>query len=209
MLSLIITIIIAIVVYFITAILNRSFMKDSPSLSAFPWRSWIFGHLIVVAFFGGLTDALQRTIFGGNWVLLGASVGIMQWIVLKRYIPINNIWAALSTLGWAAIPFFHNSLLGPNPLGWFITGFLVGTLQWVYLKTIGRGTVSWILSNSVAWTVGGTLGIYSNLLWQLWIDNPIFDNVIVRCGITGLIVGVILGIAMATMKQIPGDQEEA
>lgn len=200
------TVIIAVIVYLITAILNRFYKKGSPSLPAFPWVPWVFGHLIVGAFFGSLTAAFQGTVFGGigNWALLGASIGIMQWIVLKRFISVGNFWAVSSTLGWSAFAAFQ-ALHVPNPLDWFLTGILIGILQWFCLNERTWVTAWWVLSNGFAWLVGGFLGIYVSLVLLQGIQNPIFSMVL-GWGITGLIVASILGITMVKMKQNTEDR---
>lgn len=200
------TIFIAAAAFLITAILNLFYKKDSPSLPGFPWALWVVVHLVVGALGGSLTVSMQGSIFGGigNWALLGAFIGIVQWMVLRRYIPVGIFWAVSSTLGWSVFSIIH-AAQAPSPLDWFLTGIFVGFLQWLCLTGKARGTAWWILSNGFAWLVGGFLGTYAGLLLLQITQNPIF-SMVVGWAITGLIVGLILGIPMVKMKEVPGDR---
>jgi len=99
---------------------------------------------------------------------LGFMVGLMQWFVLRGYIPRAGLWVLLSTVGFAvamgcaaAVTSFGYSEgsdeLGDFAwvLGWTVIvalgGAVTGTLQWFVLRREVSRAGWWVLADTVGW----------------------------------------------------------
>lgn len=103
---------------------------------------------------------------------LGATIGIAQWLLLRRHITVTLFWVIASIVGGAlgmAPGMFISETIAPSiiaayqvPLGgmWHYTpmaalfGLSLGTAQWWHLRQVARSTGWWIVANRIGWTVG-------------------------------------------------------
>jgi hypothetical protein len=102
---------------------------------------------------------------------IGFSFGIMQWLILRRYMPRAGWWVLVSTLGWIlgfgvlalADKFAENlvtSAIQPevSALVFFLAaGALVGILQWLVLRRHMLQAGWWVLANVVGWGILGLI----------------------------------------------------
>ncbi|MGD8429611.1 MAG: hypothetical protein PVH31_04320 [Ectothiorhodospiraceae bacterium] len=121
----------------------------------FPWLGWIAG-LAVAGGLSGIISGVMGLILGGvaNWAVLGAMIGIFQWLVLYRRFDVGPWFAVASTLAWATFVFIQ-------PLGhatWAVVGLLVGVLQYFGLHGRAHGALWWIPASALAWFAGGMTG---------------------------------------------------
>ncbi len=97
-------------------------------------------------------------------VAAGATlVGLLQWLVLRRYVRRAVLWM-LASLGAAAIGFLVVQTLGALhadlalAAGVGAYGALVGTLQWLILRKEVARAGWWVLANTVGWLVAIPVG---------------------------------------------------
>ncbi|MBK8902408.1 MAG: hypothetical protein IPM53_14575 [Anaerolineaceae bacterium] len=140
-------------------------MKE-PSMN---WRFWLFW---VLAFFSfpiagllanlvGSVTTPVRAIFAG--AIAGATLGLVQWLILKSRLPLLSIWWAVSmSIGMAVGLAIGTVLLGSetagNELLWrgAITGLCIGITQYIVLRQIVPLPQSaiWIGVVAVGWALG-------------------------------------------------------
>jgi hypothetical protein len=202
------TIICAVLAYLVTLLLSVIRKKDTPNYTKFPWGRWCFALMLGGGGGGLINGALQGAIFGGigNWAAFGAAIGIMQWLVLSRYIPVGMFWALASTIGWSSLALFQ-ALVLPTPLDWFLSGIIVGLLQWLLIRKTVANCRIWVLVNGVAWLAGGFTGVFGGLAFLQVVQNPVITW-LVGWTFIGLIAALILGLALADMKPITQEPAE-
>jgi hypothetical protein len=96
----------------------------------------------------------------------GASVGAMQSLRLRHYIPDVGRWARVSVLGWMASGALAGLLLMNVNVGWvtlmiflpLVGGALTATFQTPILRTISSRANFWWLASALAWPVGAVIG---------------------------------------------------
>ena len=116
---------------------------------------------------------------------LGATIGIAQWLVLRRHTTIGWFWVGASivggALGLAPGMFVSESIAPaivvayrfPEPWGavwqyspmWALFGLGLGMAQWWVLRRHARFVGWWIAANVIGWMVGqGALAPVAGLL---------------------------------------------
>ena len=171
-------------------------------LSAFPWTRWCVAHTIAGGAGGFLSGALGAAGLNtpggvGNWTVFGVTIGIAQWIVLKRYNNFGPFWAVASALGWSVWSIFQ-AAQAPGYLGWSTVGLTVGILQWVVLRRERNRAYFWVPANIIAWLVAGTLG-FAVGMGLLSAQVPFVTAWIVGWSAVALFGSVILGWVLGRM----------
>jgi len=134
--------------------------------------TWAIVSRIVQVVGGTIQVAGQSHItedFIGGYVLLpmlGLIIGVLQYLLLRRYLPRMVWWIPATVLGWA-LPF----LLGLAFVGWLpalaidpvwsgvlgfaLIGASIGVCQWLVLRRrIHRATL-WVLASILGWGMSG------------------------------------------------------
>jgi uncharacterized integral membrane protein len=114
------------------------------------WRVWLGWMLACVASVavtltvtgamvraGSLNAAVVWAVFGS---VIGASLGLMQWLVLRRQIPQAYLWVLASALGGAVI------------------GAVLGIMQWLVLRRRVSRAYVWVLVSIVSFALGLSAG---------------------------------------------------
>ncbi len=121
--------------------------------------------------YGGKPPLLIGLIGGAE---LGATIGIAQWLVLRRYTPIKWSWVVASIVGGALgmapgmlisetiAPSIVAAYRFPEPWGavWqyspmgALFGLGLGIAQWWVLRRHARFVGWWIVANGIGWMVG-------------------------------------------------------
>ncbi|GAB4531541.1 MAG: hypothetical protein Kow0063_10930 [Anaerolineae bacterium] len=116
---------------------------------------------------------------------VGLVTGILQWVVLRQYLPQAGWWVLASAAGWAGgWALIGVAPLQPGILAEPLLGAAVGTLQWLVLRRQLRQAGWWIVISALSWTVALT-GLTGELL-------------------VGAVVGAVTGIALELLLRYPG-----
>jgi hypothetical protein len=145
------------------------------------WLRWVLASTIGVAVLFALIFAvamLVGAIVGGEAEdkvpfvpFVGLSFGIMQWLILRRYIPRAGWWVLVSTAGWllgfgvlAVAEKFTENLMTRAiqsevfALVFFLAaGASLGILQWLLLRRHMLRAGWWVLANVVGWGILGLI----------------------------------------------------
>ena len=98
------------------------------------------------------------------FMLFGALIGIMQWLVLRKYVAKSGFWFLTSAIAMFignavsdVLPlFFHLRPIATELfLGWFFFGSISGLLQWMLLRKQVLYAGWWIAANTLAVTLAG------------------------------------------------------
>ena len=82
--------------------------------------------------------------------LVGAPLGVLQWLVLRQHIHRAGRWILATSVGWIAF----------SPLG-----VLTGLLQWLILRRQVSRASWWLLANIAGWVPGAAAGLLA--LWVM------------------------------------------
>ena len=155
-----------------------------PSTNRRFWVLWILAFLSfpiagLLAFFVGPVTTPVRALIAG--AISGATLGLIQWLVLKSRLPSLSIWWAVAmsigmAVGLAISTVLFGSETGGNELLWraAITGLGIGIAQWIILRQVLPlpESVIWIGVVSLGWTLGWFVtraaGIDLSLNWSVF-----------------------------------------
>ena len=161
--------------------------------------------------------------------VIGASIGLMQWVVLRRRGRWGR-WALASTLGmavaWALagnVRLLLSSTFGIKEYGISyaiskaVVGTLLGCAQWLVLRHQARRAGWWILASAVGWSLGLAIElllartIIGNVLMGAWIVvgallgmDGAQTNVAAIAVIAGAVVGAVTGSVLVWLLQRSG-----
>ena len=161
------------------------------------WLQWVgaslAGLVLGVSLLLGLSQVIggppHKGIMGA---VVGATVGALQLLVLRRRVSRLPAWMAASIIAWGIGAAME--LVGGFALSIAVLAVLAGVLQWLVL----RGQVSrsswWLLASIVAWSVFlGVVAVMSKLA-----------HTAVGIGMGFAFVGGITGVALVWMlRQSP------
>ena len=95
----------------------------------------------------------------------GFLVGLLQWLVLRRYLTHSVDWVASGGAGWAigyAVGLLLIRTLDGSPLGtaagYLLFGAIVAALQWPILRREIPNPLPWVLGSVAGWALGAFLG---------------------------------------------------
>lgn len=123
-------------------------------------------------------------------VSMGLSVGVFQWLVLRREVPASRLWVPATTLGFAVGIW----------LGLMFMGLGTGLAQWwVIRRTFGKGSW-WPTISAVIWPLGYVAGgnVGNALLTVL--SSQLLAGLI-GILVTGLIIGAVTGAVLLWMMR--------
>jgi len=102
--------------------------------------------------------------------IIGLLTGILQYILLRRYLPHMRWWIAATFLGWLmpfVIGFIFNGLFIPGNstvrivLGMIVLGTTVALPQWWLLRKRVQHAWWWVLVFGLAWGMVGLYDLFS------------------------------------------------
>lgn len=173
---------------------------------------WFLGIFLIIAL-SGFFDSIG--IEGFQFYLgigMGASVGFMQWRVLKNAVGVDKKWIWYSILG-LGIPFLLNDLLSKfadKPLGDYylpvsiaIGGITIGVLQHLILNKHSSKSKWWILGGFAGWVLAAATVLGVDYTKYLSDNNLILfiANLLLILG-GGVVLGFVTGkILTAILKQ--------
>lgn len=133
------------------------------------WRFWLFWVVAFLSFpvaglfanlAGSVITPLRALIAGA---IAGATLGLVQWLILKSRLRLLTIWWVVATsIGMAVGLAIGTAILGSetagNELLWrgAITGLCIGVAQYMVLRQVGPlpQPVIWIGVVAVGWALG-------------------------------------------------------
>jgi uncharacterized membrane-anchored protein len=173
---------------------RRGFMKNSSKVTHKQtthgfWLWWLLATLIGIAVgmvivFLGLSALLNNSsqvvygvVIGG---VFGTTVGMSQWVVLRRYFDRVGWWILLTIVGWVVfwvlnimnllVPAKRIAFI-PDLLNLAILGIILGVLQWLLLRQKIQSAGWWVLANIVGTILGSLFADAINTALQS--DSPI------------------------------------
>ncbi len=154
------------------------------------WLQWVLlsmsGQLAMIglsrllpANLDALLSGAALPIFQALWVLaLGAGIAAAQWLVLRRYFAGAVRWIVTGSVGMligvmVAFPLKLYDLY-VEPSGFqldevaygVVFGFLMGSAQWLVMRTWVHRAGWWVLSSTIGWTLGMAVGEILPLNWN-------------------------------------------
>ena len=125
-------------------------------------------------------------------VVVGATIGTLQWLVLRRRFTHTGQWVLVSTAAWVAGWIPTASVVG------LVVGIVAGLLQWVILRRwVARASV-WVVASAVGWTASEAV---LRSVGRAGISALTF-------GIAGAAAGAITGGALVWLSQWPVREDE-
>jgi hypothetical protein len=128
------------------------------------WVGWVLaflglplGGLATWMLIGPIATPLNGAIGGA---LTGAVLGAVQWLALRRRLPLSPWWIAVTALGMGLGFALGIALLGTStdgaalPLRGLITGVSIGLAQYVLLRGVSGRAPVWALIVALGWALG-------------------------------------------------------
>lgn len=162
------------------------------------WPAGAFAALFVASLGGtGLTLLLGLTAFT-------VTIGLAQWLVLRRYIARAGWWIAASAAS-VALSAAASALAGEDPRAVMIVlGFSVGVAQWVVLQRHVRQAGVWLLVTAIGWTLSfDWLTAGQGLAPFLYTRIGLNGAFVVSGIVAGLVYGTVSGIVLAWLLHHP------
>ncbi len=141
----------------------------------------------------------------------GTLIGIMQWLVLRSYVPQAWLWVILSSVSWAAI-----AGSGLGPIGWIAprtlslpirlyyglwegakVGLILGTGQSLLLMQKVPQAWRWIVASTLDWAIALTCGWAMGGWLRIQFDRFLGD--VIGLGCMWMIVGGLTGFALTLL----------
>ena len=180
------------------------------------WLGWVLatavgmllGFLPFVFFVEDLDLGLVRILIP---LWSGFMVGVLQWLVLSRFLTHSADWIINGGAGYAlgyALGLSVIQILGASPLGalvgYILFGVIVALLQWPVLRREIPNVVPWLLAANVAgWALGAYLGPWIlNLIVSGSTASQVLSTAVISAS-TGLIAGAITGLALVWIVRQP------
>ncbi len=180
------------------------------------WRFWgawglaflgfPLGGLASYGLVGGVESVLDGAIGGAA---CGAALGAVQWLVLRRRLPLPRSWIVATSLGMAGGLALGVALFGTSTAGSVVllrglsTGLLIGLAQWVVLRgSVPRAWV-WVPTITAGWALGWAVSRASGL--DLTPNFAVFgaSGAVTFQALTGLVLAWLFSQRAAT----PGPAE--
>jgi len=109
----------------------------------------------------GPIETVNTAAIGG--AIAGGAVGVAQWLVLRRRLPLSALWVVATAAAMALGLAVGHALLGddtsmlPLLLRGLIVGIAIGATQATLLRGIFPTPLLWAAAVTVAWVLGWTV----------------------------------------------------
>ena len=118
---------------------------------------WLVGFAICEAF-----SAFLKSL-NSDGLVIGAGIGIAQWLVLRRQGGRAGWWILASIIGFGIGKVLGDQVaanlggLVGIALGGATIGLTAGALQWIELRRQGADPGMWVVASTIGWAVGWLL----------------------------------------------------
>ncbi len=150
---------------------------------------------------------------------LGAGIAAIQWLVLRRYFSGAVRWIVASSVGMliggmVAFPLKLRDLyVGPSgfqldELAYgAVFGVLMGSAQWLVVRTWVHHAGWWVLSSTIGWTLGMAVGELFPLDWNRSYAGLVYGMTTegIPAAVTGLTLVILLQNALDTTPIVNKD----
>ena len=153
------------------------------------WFRWVIACTI------GLSIGISTFEMVGFWgvAAFGVSVGIFQWLALRKYVSKVNSWVWWSTIG-STIGF----MVVPGRIGALgvgaIVGGAIGLAQWNVIRWGVTEALIWILASTLGFALGFAVANPVGLSTSNYVSSSLSGAIGGSAG--GIIVGVVTGTAL-------------
>jgi hypothetical protein len=162
---------------------------------------WAVGFPIADAILGALGEVVADEVV--IYTLLGAVPGILQWPLLRLYLPQAGWWVLASTLAGAFIGAVASTVrVVDPPVGFVVAGASFGILQWLVLRRHIALAGWWLLASSAGWAVGYLVGRAADAVVSAL---PISETMglALLFGVFGAVSGAVTGTVLAWLIRKP------
>jgi hypothetical protein len=117
---------------------------------------WLLGAFLIIMFSSFLDSMGIEHLQFYLGLGMGLGVGLFQWFILRKLIPININWLIISSIGMG-LPFVvldQVNQIAMNiklPLGVIIGAILTSYAQSILLSKFSNNSKKWIINSSLAW----------------------------------------------------------
>ncbi|UCC63177.1 MAG: hypothetical protein JSV36_20970 [Anaerolineae bacterium] len=191
--------------------------KEAP----FRWAIWPWWVLLSavgggVGFALGLTAAeaaswiLARPVFEAVvYGILGTSVAILQWLVLRAHVPRASRWVLASAVGWTLVGALADLVqikAGLIALWPAIVGAAVGAFQWLFLRKYVLLAGLWILASASGWVLSWHAASAMDKIVAMIVSSEKAGLALLFAIFTA-VVGAFTGLALVWLLRRPILQE--
>lgn len=119
---------------------------------------WLLGAFLIIMFSSFLDSMGIEHLQFYLGLGMGLGVGLFQWFILRKLIPININWLIISSIGMG-FPFVvldQINQIAMNiklPLGVIIGAILTSYAQSILLSKFSNNSKKWIINSSLAWVL--------------------------------------------------------
>ena len=160
---------------------------------------WVLASIVGWALGSVVSDTLGDVV-GQVWfdsvglIVLGASIGGMQWLVLRRQVSWAGWWVVANIAGWtvgALVNLPLNLPLGLFP-GWLVGLLVAGVFQWLVLRRHIYRATWWLLVSFAGFVTGSGISVA-------------IPGCLGPCSaaVLGAVLGAMTGIALAWLLRQP------
>ncbi len=145
---------------------------------------------------GSLSAVAVVAVFGA---VMGVSLGITQWLVVRHQVPRSYRWvwaSAMGGIGIGALGVAMREAVG-GPFGGAAIGAALGIMQWLVLRRLVSWAYVWVLAS----ILGFALGLSAGEAVGFAIGGAV--GWLVGGTILGVVVGAITGSALVWLLRQP------
>ena len=197
------------------------------------WLQWVLASIVgwalgvIVSLLASAIAPVGRAMPAIGATLVGAGIGIMQWLILRRRFRRAGWWVLASAMGWAVgwavgqnliepvvmfLSKYEEALGGRSVVTLSVLGVMVGgtvgTMQWLVLRRWVYWAGWWILANIVGLAAGFVAGAV--VASTLHLSGVLATVTNIMGGIIlGALLGAITGMTLVWLSRqsFPGAQE--
>ena len=189
--------------------MNTPSIGDQPPDSPLLWFWWVLASALGWSVGGSLgvaAAASQPDIIISGYVGIAAGgmlAGVLQWLVLKRYLAQPGSWMT-ATIGAVAIVGVVVFGLGAvnADMGWVtgvgLFGMVIGTLHWRILRHLVARSIWWVAASTVGWVMGGIGGGLLGLV-LVWEGG----STLLSWAMLGAVYGAVTGATLVWLLRRP------
>ena len=170
------------------------------------WRQWVLANAVGGGVTLALTGAMIRAgrlnaavvvaVFG---LMIGSSLGLAQWPVLRHQISQAYLWVLASVIGGTmsgVVGFAMGGAVG-GPLGGAMIGASLGIMQWLVLRRRVSRSYLYLLAS----VIGFALGLSVGEVVGFTVGGP--TGWLLGGTMFGIVAGAITGVALVWLFRQP------